>query len=580
MSDSRDYWVRKATGRIGRRGALALGGAAAFVAACGGGDSKKEEQAAQSTATGAQPQSTAVASEGTPKPGGTFTWSDIGDTPIDPTNNPTYRAQTISGFTYGRLLKFRTGPTPDVSFSYEVVPELAASHEFSSDGLQLTFKLNPAAKFINKAPVNGHAVEAADVKASFERFQTAPKNTNKAAFGTPQNKIVDSIQTPDAKTVVVKLGRPYAPILNLFANPQYLWIMPRETDNGFDPAKEAIGSGPWMIQTIEPDKAITLKRNPDYFQGGGKPFIDTVVRAVVPDTSQNIAQLQAGRLDVYGVPPQNKVEVARSNPKFQIVNIIPTTYSFISPQQRANSPFKDVRMRRALSLAVDRKSFYDLVYIEGMHITNAVPASMGKWWLNAQGADAGPGAQWFKHDPKAARDLLKAAGYENMPLRYIFTNNAYGDTFNQGAEAVAGMLKEAGFSAQIQIQDYLREYIDAKGAFFGNYEGVFFGLQTPFTDPHDYLFNMNHPNSARNHAGIDDPRLTAMIDDEEKTLNEPERLKKVHEIQRYWMDQMYYVPMAVGYAYSFRQPWMKRYYYSGTYGTASEALEDAWIDKS
>ena len=114
----------------------------------------------------------------------------------------------------------------------------------------------------------------------------------------------------------------------------------------------------------------------------------------------------------------------------------------------------------------------------------------------------------------------------------------------------------------------------------GTTKGVFFGLQTPFTDPHDYLFNMNHPNSARNHAGIDDPRLTAMIDDEEKTLNEPERVKKVHEIQRYWMDQMYYVPMVVGYAYSFRQPWMKRYYYSGTYGFASEALEDAWIDRS
>src|SRR3712207_1964317 len=171
--------------------------------------------------------------------------------------------------------------------SYEVVPELAASHEFSGDGLTLTFNLQPNAKFINKAPVNGHAVEAADVKASFERFQTAAKNTNKNAFGSPTNKIVDSIQTPDAKTVVVKLAKPYAPILNLFANPQYLWIMPRETDNGFDPAKEAIGSGPWMIQSIEPDKAITLKRNPDYFLAG-KPYIDTVVRAVIADTSQNV----------------------------------------------------------------------------------------------------------------------------------------------------------------------------------------------------------------------------------------------------------------------------------------------------
>ncbi|MGE0542257.1 MAG: ABC transporter substrate-binding protein, partial [Dehalococcoidia bacterium] len=485
MSSGRGWGSRALSGRISRRRTLVLTGAAAFVAACGGGDDGGDAgDGGASSATGAQPTSAAAqATAGTPKAGGTFTWSDVGDAPIDPTNNPTYRAQTISGYTYGRLLKFKTGPTPDTAYNYEVMPDLAASHEISNDGLQLTFKLQPTAKFINKPPVNGHAVEAADVKASFERFQTAPKNTNKNAFGSPTNKIVDTIETPDAKTVVVKLARPYAPILNLFANPQYLWIMPRETDAGFDPSKEAIGSGPWMIQSIEPDKAITLKRNPDFYEQG-KPYIDTVIRAVIPETAQNIAQLQAGRLDTYGVPPQQKLEVERTNPNFQIIPSIPTTYSFISPQQREGSPFRDVRLRRALSLAVDRKSLYDLVYIEGMHITNAVPASMGKWWVNAAGPDAGPGGEYFKYDPKAARDLLKAAGMENMPLRYIFANNAYGDTFNQSAEAVSGMLKEAGFETSIVTQDYLREYIDAKGAFFGNYEGVFYGLQTPFTDPH------------------------------------------------------------------------------------------------
>ncbi len=90
---------------------------------------------------------------------------------------------------------------------------------------------------------------------------------------------------------------------------------------------------------------------------------------------------------------------------------------------------------------------------------------------------------------------------------------------------------------------------------------------------------MNHPSSARNHAGISDERLTQMIDDEEKTLVEADRVKKVHDIQRYWLEQMYYVPTIVGNAYSFRQPWMKNYTYSATYGTAAEALLDAWINK-
>ncbi|MGH2598435.1 MAG: ABC transporter substrate-binding protein [Dehalococcoidia bacterium] len=570
-------------GRLTRRRAIALGGAGAFLVACGGGggDEEQGQGASQSTgATGVQPTTAAVQGEGTPKVGGTFTWSDVGDTPLDPTNNPTYRANTLAGFGSSRLLKFKTGATPEVFFNYEVIPDLAVSHEFQNDGLQLTFKLQPTAKFHNKPPVAGRAVEAEDVKASMERFQTAPKNTNKNAFGSPTNKIVESIETPDAKTVVVKLAKQYAPILNLFANHQNLWIQPKEIDTGYDPAKVQIGSGPWSVESIEPDKQITMKRNPDYYQQG-KPYIDTGIRAVVPDTAQNIAQLQAGRLDIYGVPANNKDEVLQVNPTFQVLTYIPTTYTFIAPQLRNNSPFNDVRVRRAISMAIDRKSWVDLLYLgQGRHDLNAVPASMGKWWLDPQSGDAGAGAQNFKYDPKAARDLLKAAGMENMPLRYIFTNTAYGDTFNQGAEATAGMLKEGGFSPSILTQDYLREYIDARGTFFGNYEGVFYGLQTPFSDPHDYLFSMNHPASARNHIGLDDPRLTAMIDDEEKTIDEAARVKKAHDIQRYWIEQMYYIPVSVGYAYSFRQPWVKSLFYSGSYGWGAEALENAWIDRT
>jgi peptide/nickel transport system substrate-binding protein len=418
------------------------------------------------------------------------------------------------------------------------------------------------------------------VKASFERFRTAPKNTNKAAFGSDANRLVTGVETPDPQTVVVKMARPYAPILNLFANPQYLWIMPKEANGGYDPEKEAIGTGPWMLDSAQPDQQMTLKKHPAYFEQG-KPYIDTVVRAVIPQIAQNIAQFQAGRLDIYGVPAQNKAEVERSNPKSQVVTIIPTTYTFIAPQQRGNSPFKDVRVRKALSMAIDRKGWLDLLYSsQGEHFLTAVPASMGKWWLNPQKGDAGPGAENYKYDPKASKELLKAAGMENMSMRFIFTNNAYGDRFNQGAETTAGFLKDAGFNPTIVVQDYLREYIDARGTFFGNYEGAFYGLSTPFTDPHDYLFSFNHPNSTRNHAGIDDPRLTAMIDDEEKTLNEAERVKKVLDIQKYWIEQMYYIPLAVGFDYSFRQPWVKRLYYSGSYGQAAEALTDAWIDKS
>ncbi|MGH2587767.1 MAG: ABC transporter substrate-binding protein [Dehalococcoidia bacterium] len=559
-----------------RLGALGVAGTSAWLVACGGGDSDTAEQGPSGAAGTAAPGTAAAAQ---PVRGGTISYRIIGTPPLDPHTNTTFRAQTQAGFVYSRLLKFKTGADPSVAFNYEIAPDLAASTEIPDDGTQLTFKLQPNATFHDKPPVSGRAATSEDVKFSLDRFRNAPKNTNRNAFGFDRNPLVTAVETPDATTVVMKLAKPYAPILNLFANPQYLWIMPKEIEGGFDPNKEQIGSGPWMLESVQPDIVIEMARNPSWFVQE-QPYADRVRAVVVPETAQEVAQFQAEALDVAGIPNENKPEVESSNPQASWVTYLPTTYTFISPQQRDGSPFRDQRIRQALSLAIDREAWGELIYLgEGVKFLNAVPASMGKWWLDPQSKDAGDGARWFKSDPAEAKKLLQAAGFEGQQFRFIFANNAYGERFNQGAEATAGMLNQSGFNAQIVTQDYLREYISAGQTFFGNYEGTFYGLQTPFTDPHDYLFSMLDSASQRNHAGIQDPRLEEMLQDEERTLDEAARVKKVQDIQRYVMEQMYYVPVAVGDNYIATQPWLKNYQYSATYGTGTENYPTIWLDR-
>ena len=70
------------------------------------------------------------------------------------------------------------------------------------------------------------------------------------------------------------------------------------------------------------------------------------------------------------------------------------------------------------------------------------------------------------------------------------------------------------------------------------------------------------------------------IDEEQALVNEPDRVKKVLDIQRYYMDNMFYIPVAVGYAYILQQPEMRKLYYTSTYGVGSESFLEAWIDKS
>ncbi len=574
-----------ARGRMGRRralGLLAAGGTAAFLAACGGGNQKDSGGGGTSGVTDATiAPSTRVAETAQPKPGGTISVRQSANSPLDPHLNSTFTAQTLASYVYARLLKYKTGADPAAANNYDVEGDLAESFEVPGDGMQVTFKLRGNAKFHDVAPVSGRAVDSEDVKFSMERFRTDPKSTNRAVFGTQANPLVESVQTPDAKTVIFRLAKPYAPILKLIAAPTYLWIMPKEIGAGtVDPSKQMIGAGPFILDSTQPDIAYKVKKNPAYYDAP-RPYVDGINLVIITEEAQEVAQYQAGRLDAAGVPPNRLNEVKQSVPKGEILEYLPTTYGFLAFQQRGNSPLKDERIRQAASMAMDRDGILALAYDSKGSWNPSFPAHFAKFRIDPKTADMGAGAQYFKHNPAESKKLLAAAGHPNgMELRYIFTNNIYGERFNQVAEAVASMLKDAGFKPQIVTQDYLREYITpGTGTYFGNFEGVFYGLQTDFNDPHDYLYNMNHSKSARNHAGVNDAQLDAMIDKEERTLDENERIKLVKDIQRYLGEKLYYAPSATGPAFIGVREWLKNFQRNNSYGTGAENRPKLWIDR-
>lgn len=572
-------------GRLSRRRVLVVAAtAAAFAAACGGDSSDSDAGSGGGTQGGSgtiTPSGPQAQQEGTPKPGGIlrsrFTGNPAG---LDPYTNTSFRVQEQSALSYSRLLKFKNDIDPTVAYNFEVVPDLAASYEQPGDGTQLVLKLQPNATFHQVAPVNGRAVESEDVRLTLERFRNDPKNTNRAVFGTATTPLVTGVETPDAQTVVFKLDKPYGPILNLFANPQYLWIMPKEVSAGtVDPSKQIIGSGPFLFESFQPDIEIKVRKNPAYFVQG-RPYLDGRTIAIVPETVQGKSQFQAERLDAEGISFEDKPEVERSNPKAQWITTIPGTIPYLSFQQRGNSIWRDERLRKAASLLFDRDAMLQLSYGGQGYWHNQVPAHLGKWRLDPKGSEIGEAGKWFKPDPGEAKALMSAAGHPNgFDTRYIYTNNAYGERFNQWAEAIAGMLKEGGIRTQITIQDYNREYIVSNGTVFGNFEGMFIGLMTPLTDPHDYLFAYMHSKSGRNGAGINDPQLDAMIDKEGATVDQNERLKLVKDIQRYANERMYYAPGFIGPGFIALQPWVKSYKYSANYGSYTETSLDVWLDR-
>jgi peptide/nickel transport system substrate-binding protein len=593
-----NYWWRLTRSRVSRRrlvqgGAMAAGFAALGLAGCSSSNNNKGATSAPPAtsagtaapatraATAASPATAGTATAGgTPaaaaiataqpnlKTGGTIQGVIVGTANLDPVANSTYRSQWLAGFHYGRLFRFAADANPQTTLNRTPVPDLVAGYEVTPDGLTYTMKLRQG---VNFHPPLSRALTSADVAASYQYFTASPKNVNNGVYAP----IVDSLTTPDDSTLVWKLKLPYAPFLNKLANPQYLWIMSKDaaTDGKIDPSQQAIGTGPWIFVSSTPT-AFTWKKNPDYMLKG-LPYADQAILNIIADTSTQEAQFQAGRLDVLSVQPADVDAMKKAVPKAQVQEYTPNGMSlfFFSNVSDPNSPFKDARLRQAASVAIDRQGLIDAIYSGRAVWDNLINPGLGKWYLDPQSKDAGDSAKWFKHDPQQAKQLIAAAGHSDSEFKYIYPNNAYGDLYNATADAIRGMLSDAGFKLQVVTVDYLKDWIEPTHgyAFHGlPANSIGYALQTPFTDPDDFLTGMLTRDGNRNAEFVDDPDLTALVKKQQVELDENKRLQEVYDVQRAHAEKMYYPPIIYTKAYAFEQPWVQSFFVADDYNFGTE----------
>ena len=241
-------------------------------------------------------------------------------------------------------------------------------------------------------------------------------------------------------------------------------------------------------------------------------------------------------------------------------------------------PFNDIRVRQAISLALDRDETIKVLYEGRGNYDGILPPGLDSFFLDPLGSSFGANAKYFKRDVAGAKKLLADAGYPNgIKFTMISTLNAYGPTFNSGLELTIKQLKDAGIEATLVPQDYAA-YISS--TYLGKFDAgsMVFGLETPVQEPHLYFFNMYHPNGARNHGGVNDPVLTDMIDKEQRTLDKADRKKQIDDIQRYLAEKLYYVPGTVIIQSVAAQPWVKGYFPQSDYGYGGEWVPKAWLD--
>ena len=514
-----------------------------------------------------------------PQPGGTYKFYLPNNATLDPQALSQVPTNQVAGGVMSRLFRFKTGPDPKVVENHDVEGDLALSAE-SPDAITWTIKLRPGTKFQNVAPVSGHAVEAEDVKATFVRALSLPQNPNRGALG-----MIDpnQIQTPAKDTVTFKLKYAYAPFQKTLASPTYSWVFPREALAGsYDPSKRMIGSGPFLLDNATPDVAFTMKKNPDWFEQG-RPYVDGVSLAVVPANAQQQAQFTSGNLDEIWLAASDLDSMKRSNPKAKVFTLQPYVGGTVYPSLGdPSSPFQDIRIRRAFSMALDRESLAKSVF-GGQYVDQLfVPLDMGKWALPVNQLDAST-AQYFKYNPSQAKALLQEAGAQNLDLKVAYVTNgslAVYPWYKATAEAVSNMLNAVGVKNNLLPLDFKKDYLDAgKGyrqGFFPK-DTVAFATNQPFTEVDEFIFSYFDSKSTQNETHLNDSALDTMIDKARTLVNEDERLKAYLEIQRYIAEKLYVVTTGSTPVFIMVQPHVQNFNPGTQSGEVAETYTKLWL---
>lgn len=507
-------------------GTTATAAGIAGLALAGCGDDDDEGGASPTSSNSALTPTAATPSAAQAVKGGTMRGlSNIGSI-LDPhrTNTP-HESLTIWGAIGNTLVRFST-KTPGA-----IEGDLASAlPEVPPDGLTLTFKIRPEAKWHNKAPVNGRAVTAEDIKLSFERIKDpATVSPRGGQFGA-----IDTITVIDPQTVQFKLKTPQADLLAVMSD-QYNFIIPKEiAARGKDAimtAADCIGSGPYELAEFVAAQKSTLKRRTDAYWRPNTSWIDSFEFIHQTDPQAALNALRANQTDVIGTTA-DLAKTIESDKNF-VITRAPTPTRECLLINHNKDRYKDPKVRLALWRAINRQQVYDTVFGGLGFIGGPMTPAAPNWVLPPAELAKLPGFGKREDEIKEAKALLSAAGFANGFEETVITVTAF-DT-EKIHDVVVSNLKDIGvtvktenvgtdFAANFLPREVGRQYDLATTLFLsGGY-------------PDAQLLLYHHSDSktkgTRNYGDYSLAGLDAKLEKQSTIYDEKTRVPLVHEIQR------------------------------------------------
>lgn len=314
---------------------------------------------------------------------------------LNPAITTSGATHTASELMFNGLVSYVPGQEPQ--------PELAESWEVEEGGALYRFRLRRGVVWHDGEPFT-----ASDVVFTFEKLLFKFHSRTAASVGAA----IESITAPDDATVEFRFAQPYAPLLRQLDVTEAP-ILPEHVYGEGDPLEnpannQPVGTGPFKLAEYRPDTEIRLVANPDYFEDG-LPRLDKVVMRIIPDPANQVIALESGEVDwLFGVPGPDLQRLEDSGD----FDFLPTTVNpggsncVMTVSFNLERPmFQDVRVRRALAMALDRQQFVERVLFGQGKVAEA-PISSGIPGANASGL-----ADLPAFDRAGAERLLDEAGW-------------------------------------------------------------------------------------------------------------------------------------------------------------------------
>lgn len=442
------------------------------------------------------------------------------------------------------LVRFRPG-------GGEILPGLAESWDISPDGTTYTFHLRHGVKFHRNAqfsPTRDFTTD--DVLFSFNR-QWRDENPYHHPLGgafdyfqdMEMPKLLKTIDRVDDHTVRFVLSHAEAPFLADLAMPfarvlsaEYADAMLKHgTPDLLD--SQPIGTGPFTFESYRKDVTIRYRAFDDYW--GGRPPIDTLVFSITPNVAVRLTKLKSGECHVMSFPNPADAAKIEQDSKLSLLHQegLNVAYMALNAQR---PPFADVRVRRAVNLAIDKATIIRVVYGPGgTAAKNPLPPTI--WSYNNA-------VEPYPYDPAAAQKLMVEAGMEKgleTDLWYMPVTRAYNPDSKRVAEMVADDLARIGVKVKLRTAEW-PEY-RAK-VLAGETPAAFYGWTSDNGDPDNFLGILlachDGEAYANNIAKWCNADYTALINKAKLTADVAARAKLYEKAQEIVHDQAPWVPIA------------------------------------